>query len=82
MNWDISIGQCKQVYGRLLQDYGRRFDRRKAVLNGERFEFTGRLQTRYGLLKHQAQWGSALLRLQRHSIPRPGQERSAEGSGG
>ena len=68
MNWDISIGQGKQWYGRVLQDIGRRFDRRAVVLNGERLEFTGRLQMRYGLLKHQAQWGSAMLRLQRHPV--------------
>ena len=68
MNWDISIGHGKQWYGRMLQGIGRRFDRRRIVLDGERIEFTGRLQMRYGLLKHQAQWGSALLRLQRQPM--------------
>ena len=72
MNWDISIGQCKQVWGRVLQDMGRRFDRRRLVLDGERFEFSGRLQARYGALKHQAQWGSALIRIPSRSMATEG----------
>ena len=56
MNWDISIGQCKRMYGRLLQQLGGRFGSRKLVLNGERSEYAGRLQMRYGTLKHQALW--------------------------
>ena len=63
MNWDISIGHCKQLYGRALQAYGRRWDRRKVVLNGERIEYSGRLQARYGTLKHHVQWGPALARV-------------------
>ena len=63
MNWDISIGQCKQVWGRVLQELGGRYERRRLVLNGERLEFAGRLQARYGTLKHQAQWGHALVRI-------------------
>ena len=65
MNWDISIGQCKQVYGRAMQALGRRLDRRSMVLEGERIEFGGRLQTRYGLLKHEVQWNPALIRVAR-----------------
>lgn len=65
MNWDISIGQCKQLYGRALQACGRRFDRRKLVLNGERIEYSGRLQARYGMLKHHVQWGAELVRAPR-----------------
>lgn len=56
MNWDISIGQCKRIYGRLLQDVGGRLGRRALVLRGERSEYAGRLQMRYGTLKHQALW--------------------------
>ncbi len=63
MNWDISIGQCKQWYGRVLQVVGRRLDRRGIVSEGERFESTGRLQARYGLVKHQVQWGAKLVRI-------------------
>ena len=63
MNWDISIGQCKQLYGRALQICGQRFDRRKLVLEGERIEYSGRLQSRYGMLKHHVQWGAGLVRL-------------------
>ncbi len=63
MNWDIAIGQCKQRYGRILQGIGQRFDHRRMVMNGERLEFSGRLQARYGVLKHQAQWGQDLIRI-------------------
>lgn len=56
MNWDMSIGRCKRTYGRLLQQLGGRFGSRKLVLNGERSEYAGRLQMRYGALKHQALW--------------------------
>lgn len=59
MNWDISIGQCKRIYGRLLQDLGGRLGRRGLVLRGERSEYAGRLQMRYGMLKHQALWNLA-----------------------
>lgn len=67
MNWDISIGHCKQVYGRALQATGRRFDRRALVLEGERMEFGGRLQMRYGLLKNEVQWSPRLVRIGRSS---------------
>ncbi len=70
MNWDITIGQGKQFYGRVLQDLGKRLDRRALVLEGERVEFTGRLQMRYGLLKNEVQWGPRLAR-----IGRPGARR-------
>lgn len=56
MNWDITIGQCRQVYGRCLQRLGSQSGNRKLVLNGERSEYAGRLQMRYGTLKHQALW--------------------------
>ncbi len=65
MNWDISIGQCKQLYGRVLQSIGQKFDRRKLVLDGERIEYSGRLQSRYGTLKHHVQWGAGLVRIPR-----------------
>ncbi len=67
MNWDIAIGQGKQVYGRALQTLGQRFDRRRMVLKGEQIEYGGRLQSRYGALKHQAQWGAKLIRIPRES---------------
>ena len=69
MNWDIAIGHCKQRYGRLLQTMGQRLDRRRLVLDGERVEFGGRLQARYGMLKHHVQWNAGLLQLRRQSIP-------------
>ena len=69
MNWDITIGHCKQTYGRLLQSVGQRTDRRRLVLDGERLEFSGRLQARYGMLKHHVQWNAGLLQLRRQSLP-------------
>jgi uncharacterized protein YjbJ (UPF0337 family) len=69
MNWDISIGHCKQIYGRLLQAAGQRLDRRRLVLDGERLEFGGRLQARYGMLKHHVQWNAGLMQFRRQSIP-------------
>ena len=65
MNWDISIGHCKQAYGRVLQNLGMRFDRRAMVLEGERVQFGGRLQMRYGLLKNEVQWNPRLARAGR-----------------
>ena len=59
MNWDITIGQVRLAYGRLLQRIGTRVDRRGLVLKGEAMEYAGRLQHRYGALKHQAQWNMA-----------------------
>jgi hypothetical protein len=61
MNWDISIGRARQLLGRLMQSAGRRFSARRMVLDGEAMEYAGRLQTRYGLLKHEAQWGDAAM---------------------
>ena len=62
MNWDISLGRSRQVYGRLLQALGERLNRRQMVLNGEAVEYAGRLQSRYGALKHQVQWSDHALR--------------------
>jgi hypothetical protein len=69
MNWDISIGKGKQAYGRLLQRAGNRFSQRRWVLDGEALEYAGRLQMRYGMLKHQVQWNHETLRLRREPIP-------------
>lgn len=68
MNWDISIGHCKQIYGRVLQSVGQRFDRRQFVLDGERIEYSGRLQSRYGTLKHHVQWGPEMIRSPRQIV--------------
>ena len=63
MNWDISIGRLRQVGGRLMQAMGQRFAQRKWVLDGEAMEYAGRLQIRYGMLKHQVQWGPDRARM-------------------
>lgn len=68
MNWDISIGRCKEGLGRGLQWMGARFAHRRWVLDGEAMEYAGRLQTRYGMVKHQVQWGDDSLRLKRQPI--------------
>ncbi len=63
MNWDISIGHGRRVYGRVLQSIGRRLDDVQMIVEGQRAESRGRLQARYGVLKHQVQWGAQLIRL-------------------
>ncbi len=68
MNWDIAFGHGRQSWGRWLQRVGTRFDRRALVLRGEQVEYAGRLQSRYGALKHQAQWGAAPLRFPREAL--------------
>jgi uncharacterized protein YjbJ (UPF0337 family) len=57
MNWDISMGRARQLFGRLLQRVGGQLGDRPLVLSGESHEYAGRLQARYGALKHQVQWG-------------------------
>ncbi len=69
MNWDISIGNGRQLCGRVLKTLGQQLDRRALVLTGEQIESRGRLQTRYGLLKHQEQWGASLARMRRQLPP-------------
>ena len=69
MNWDISIGRSKEGIGRSLQWLGARFTRRQWVLDGEAMEYAGRLQTRYGMLKHRVQWGNDALHLEAQPIP-------------
>jgi uncharacterized protein YjbJ (UPF0337 family) len=56
MNWDISMGSARQLYGRMLQRVGSRLGDRRVVLSGEAHEYAGRLQARYGAIKHQVQW--------------------------
>lgn len=63
MNWDITIGQVKQTFGRSLQRVGSRFAKRRLVMQGERAEYAGRLQMHYGMLKHQALWNVAPARI-------------------
>jgi len=68
MNWDISLGHLRQWYGRSLQRVGARFENRRMVMSGERAEYSGRLQVRYGAVKHQAQWNWNSLKIQAQSI--------------
>lgn len=69
MNWDISIGRIKQLGGRAVQSAGLRFARRDWILKGEAIEYGGRLQMRYGMLKHHVQWNDDALQLQREPVP-------------
>gem|GEM_PF-6730316 len=38
------------------------------VMSGERIEYSGRLQVRYGAVKHQAQWNWNALKMQHQPI--------------
>jgi hypothetical protein len=80
MNWDISTGRFKQSYGRILQMVGRHLARRSLVLDGEALEYAGRLQMRYGVLKHQVQWNHVPLRHGRDGIATSNPYRQAENS--
>ena len=68
MNWDITIGHFKQTYGRYLQRVGSQFENRKLVMEGERAEYAGRLQMRYGTLKHRELWNLTSSRV-RTEVP-------------
>ncbi len=70
MNWDILIGRARQYAGRLLQSSGQRMDDRRLILRGEALEYRGRLQTRYGTLKHEAQWGGPDFAMRMKPIAR------------
>ena len=67
MNWDISMGRARQLFGRLLQRAGTRLGDRRLVLNGEAHEYAGRLQARYGALKHQVQWNLRPIPIKQES---------------
>ncbi len=69
MNWDISMGRARQLSGRALQAVGARWSRRDWILKGEALEYGGRLQMRYGMLKHQVQWNTDALQWRREPIP-------------
>jgi uncharacterized protein YjbJ (UPF0337 family) len=67
MNWDISMGTVRQLYGRALQRLGSRLGDRGLVLAGESHEYAGRLQARYGALKHQVQWNLRPIPIKQES---------------
>lgn len=75
MNWDITVGHFKQTYGRYLQRVGGQFENRKLVMEGERAEYAGRLQMRYGSLKHRALWNLAPARVHTEESNPPESER-------
>lgn len=69
MNWDITMGYLRQACGRFLRTAGERLASPATVRRGERIEYAGRLQIRYGALKHQAQWHGDGLSWARDAVP-------------
>ena len=55
MNWDQIEGNWKQAKGKVKQKWGKLTDDDMTQINGKRDELAGRLQTRYGYAKDQAE---------------------------
>ena len=54
MNWDRIEGNWKELKGKAQQQWGKLTDDDLDVINGKRSELEGRLQTRYGIAKDEA----------------------------
>ena len=55
MNWDQVEGNWKQYKGKIRSQWGELTDDDVEVINGDRTELLGLLQTRYGRAKEQAE---------------------------
>lgn len=54
MNWDQLEGNWKQVTGKIKLKWGKFSDYDLAVINGNREQFSGQLQAKYGYAKERA----------------------------
>jgi uncharacterized protein YjbJ (UPF0337 family) len=54
MNWDRVQGNWKQFKGQVRQTWGKLTDDDLEVIEGKRTELAGRLQSRYGYAKDEA----------------------------
>ncbi len=55
MNWDRIEGNWKQFQGKVTQKWGKLTNDDLDVIAGKRTELAGRLQTRYGVAKDEAE---------------------------
>lgn len=55
MNWDQVAGQWKQMKGSVKEKWGKLTDDDLNQINGQRDQFVGKLQERYGIAKEEAQ---------------------------
>jgi uncharacterized protein YjbJ (UPF0337 family) len=55
MNWDQIEGKWKQLKGSVRQKWGKLTDDDLELIAGNRDEFAGRLQERYGIAKDEAE---------------------------
>jgi uncharacterized protein YjbJ (UPF0337 family) len=62
MNWDRIEGNCKQLSGMALQQWGKLTNNQLAVLAGQRDRLRGRIQARFGLSRDAAKQQTAELK--------------------
>jgi uncharacterized protein YjbJ (UPF0337 family) len=55
MNWDQVAGQWKQMKGSVKEKWGKLTDDDLNQINGQRDQFVGKLQERYGIAREEAQ---------------------------
>ena len=55
MNWDQVSGQWKQLKGSVKEKWGKLTDDDLSQINGNREQFIGKLQERYGIAREEAQ---------------------------
>jgi uncharacterized protein YjbJ (UPF0337 family) len=55
MNWDRIEGNWKQFSGKVTQKWGKLTNDDLDVIDGKRTELAGRLQSRYGVAKDEAE---------------------------
>ena len=53
MNWDRIDGNCKQVTGKVKEQWGKLTDDDITQINGNREQLEGKIQARYGHAKDQ-----------------------------
>jgi len=72
MNWDQIEGKWKQLKGSVKVQWGKLTDDDLDQIKGNRDQFAGKLQERYGLAKDEAQkMADAWLQAQRVETQRP-----------
>lgn len=55
MNWDRIEGNCKQVAGKVKEQWGKLAEDDTTVIGGKQDQLVGRIQGRYGLAKDEAE---------------------------